>query len=138
MPISCVPPVALKDAWKITEPMIEKALEKYGFGRYRPEDILADIAIGKSTLWVYFEEPSHITSCAVVKIIQYPRLKSLLIEVVAGSGLDGFEADMASVFERYAYSTGCSLIEAQGRIGWAKSYGKYGWDFNGGLFVKKL
>lgn len=107
-------------------------------GRFTVDDVLEGALEGKSSVWVNFSEGSSIDAAWVVKIIDYPRKRSLLIEILGGHMTPELEAAVPAAMEEYARDMKCDLMECQGRLGWVKPGERNGWQVVGGLYVKQI
>lgn len=141
MHISLVPKEEVTKIWPQVEPYIKAALDVFP-NRYEPPDVFIEILIGEQTLWLAFEKEDtgeiHILGCWTLRILDYPQTKSCLIEWVGGENIDEWFVDGMKYIEDYAKDMGCSMIEANGRIGWKPRVEKMGWTMRSARYEINL
>lgn len=138
MNVSIIPPEHIKDVWGKVEPLLQKAIDRQGFGRYEISDVLGALVSGQTTLWIYFGDDMNILSAWVLRMIKYPRKTSMLVELFGGEDLKGFEFVASDTIAAYARDCGCQMVECQGRLGWSRPGKRQGWEMIGGLYAKNI
>lgn len=123
--ISLVPTDELCHVWYFVEPMIDRALQ-YSGGRFRTTDVYRDIVDGTQTLWVALDD-GEIIGCTTISVTQYPGLKALVYEHLAGKEVDRWLGEGHRVCSKYAKAMGCDTLECQGRSGWKPFLEKLGY-----------
>lgn len=137
MNITLVPPEGVKKLWNDTlAPMVEEAA-KYSGGRFTAVDVYIDCLSGSQSMWIAYED-GEIKGCCTVKIVNYPNLKSCLLDVIAGNNVDEWLEDGFKVISRYARHHGCTKMEGNGRPGWEPRIRKLGWKRSSVLFEYDL
>lgn len=125
MKISLVPKEEVIHVWGTVEKLLERAVA-YSNGRFDTVDLYMDILKGDQTLWIAFDEDRKIHAAATMRVVQYPGMKVLRIESLAGGKMAEWVADAHTTASRYGKESGCSRIEAFGRKGWQRVFAKFG------------
>ena len=82
-------------------------------------DIYNDLIDGRSMLWtIRFED--KLQAVIVTEIAQHPRRRVWRVLMIGGSGMSDWLDDGIAAMKKAAQIAGCSAIEADGRLGWAK------------------
>ena len=82
-------------------------------------DIYNDLIDGRSMLWtIRFED--KLKAVIVTEIAQHPRRRVWRVLMIGGSGMSDWLDDGIAAMKKAAQIAGCSAIEADGRLGWAK------------------
>jgi hypothetical protein len=105
-------------------PKLESYLEKaakYTYGRFSANDIKNDLLIKQQQLWIAFDEVDTY-GFVVTEIIQYPKIKTLLMHFTAGKDLVKWKDVMLKDLQTFAKDNNCKIIESYGRPGWAKVF----------------
>ena len=97
-------------------------------GRATIDDILTFLYTGQMNLWAIYSEDGKVHAFIITEIKQYPRCKMLISPYTAGDYgvIDAAEDITLTTLEQFAKDTGCSGIEAIGRIGWKSRAKKHG------------
>lgn len=120
MNVSLVPTEYVEAAWPEIESYMEGAAE-YTYGRYLAEDIKQGLLTKPHQLWVAFDDDG-MKGAVVTEIVQYPRLRSLVMHFTGGKELENWKPDMLSLLQRFAKDNECGVIESYGREGWGKVF----------------
>ena len=105
-------------------PKLESYLEKaakYTYGRFSANDIKNNLLIKQQQLWIVFNEVDTY-GFVVTEIIQYPKIKALLMHFTAGKELVKWKDVMLKELQTFAKVNDCKIIESYGRSGWAKVF----------------
>jgi hypothetical protein len=82
-------------------------------------DIYNDLIDERSMLWtIRFED--KLQAVIVTEIAQHPRRRVWRVLMIGGSGMSDWLDDGIAAMKKAAQIAGCSAIEADGRLGWAK------------------
>ena len=82
-------------------------------------DIYNDLIGERSMLWtIRFED--KLQAVIVTEIAQHPRRRVWRVLMIGGSGMSDWLDDGIAAMKKAAQIAGCSAIEADGRLGWAK------------------
>lgn len=114
--IQAVPTELVFQAWPNVAQYVAKALE-HGFGEYSLENMLVDLASGRSQLWVAGVD--NIELVCITEVIVYPQRRSCNIWLLAGENLEKWSSYLQAI-EDWALAKGCTLLEYTGRPGLAK------------------
>lgn len=125
MEVSLVPPQLIDGLWPRIFPHLSKAAE-YTFGRYEPEDILDFVVSGDAHLWVVFDD-KNIVGITVTRFWQYPRKKCLDVMFLGGEEWGEWKDIVFDTLQRWAHDSGCTAIEASGRVGFARVFKSRGY-----------
>lgn len=87
-------------------------------GRWQVSDVLEQLYKGEQQLWVAYDDQIH--GVVTTRIIEYPRLRSLAMELCAGDEIELWKAPMLEAIEQFASDCGCAKIEMVGRKGWER------------------
>ena len=98
-----------------------KKAAKYTYGRFSANDIKNDLLIKQQQLWIVFDE-TDTYGFVVTEIIQYPKIKTLLMHFTAGKELVKWKDVMLKNLQTFAKDNDCKIIESYGRPGWAKVF----------------
>lgn len=82
-------------------------------------DIYEDLTSGRNMLWLVRVE-DKLKAVIVTEIAQHPRRRVWRVLMIGGSGMSEWLDDGIEAMKRAAKLAGCSAIEADGRLGWAK------------------
>jgi hypothetical protein len=82
-------------------------------------DIYNDLIDGRSMLWTIRVE-DKLQAVIVTEIAQHPRRRVWRVLMIGGSGMSDWLDDGIAAMKKAAQIAGCSAIEADGRLGWAK------------------
>lgn len=132
--IVSVPLDRLDEVWALAEPLILPAAA-LSSGRYSLEDYHREIAAGESELWLVMRG-SVIYAAAICAVVAYPRMKTLLVKICGGHGLNDWAADLDAALVDAARRLGFKKIEWFGRKGWERFAENYGYRL-AGITVEK-
>ena len=116
-----VPTFKVENYWPLVAPLVSEALATTQ-GVYEPADVLVGLKSGDMQLWVIGDPP---TSCAVTRILIYPRSKSCDVFLTAGALDEITEAIRGLCI--WARAEGAAFMEAGGRYGWSRVLQRQGW-----------
>ena len=97
----------------------------YSFGAYTKQDLIDCIESNDMQLWNAVKG-GKVIGIEVTQIIRFPQKKACNLLLTAGTDLGLWSSEMLSQIEQFAKEQGCDLIMGQGRKGWIKVVGKYG------------
>jgi hypothetical protein len=120
MEVSLVPPQLVEGLWPRIFPHLSNASE-YTFGRYEPEDIIEFVLSNQAHLWAVLDG-DDIIGITITRFWQYPRKKCLDLVFLAGDDGFSWKDEMLSTLQRWARDSGCDVIEASGRPGFARAF----------------
>jgi len=123
MQASLIPTEHIPDVWSKIEEYMQGAAD-YTYGRFTKEDILAGTLTKPQQLWIAFDEQDNnaIYGAVVTEIIDYPRMRALVMHFTGGKDLPKWKTEMLSLLRRFSKDQGCSIIESYGRPGWEKVF----------------
>jgi hypothetical protein len=102
------------------EDFLEKAA-KYTHGRFGANHIKDDLLLKDQQLWIAFDK-IDVYGFVVTEVIQYPKVKALLMHFTAGKELFKWKNKMLTDIKEFAKFQKCKTIESYGRPGWAKVF----------------
>jgi len=114
----------VEPAWEYVEDYIADAL-KHGIGEYLPEDIKIACKEQRMQLWIKYEE-DKVKGAFVTQILDYPRVKVLLVLLLGGNEFIKWRDEVDEVLQRFGKEHDCKFVEFFGRKGW----GNYLKDIN--------
>jgi len=82
-------------------------------------DIYEDLIAERTMLWLVRIE-DKLRAVIITEIAKHPRRSAWRILLIGGSGMSEWIEDSIEAMKRAAKIAGCSAIEADGRLGWAK------------------
>ena len=88
-------------------------------------DIFESLISGQKMLWLVRTE-DKLQAVIVTEIAQHPRRRVWRVLMIGGSGMSDWLDDGIAAMKKAAQIAGCSAIEADGRLGWAKIAPKVG------------
>ena len=101
---------------------------EYTYGRFTAQDIKNNIKNNShQQLWIAHKE-DKIYGFVVTQPTQYPQKKVLDMVFTGGIELELWKEDMLKTIQGFAKSTGCEVIESQGRKGWGKVFKEDGFE----------
>jgi len=100
--------------WDRIAPWLQQALDVIDTG-YSTEDLLTEVQMRRKQCWLINDKAVGITS-----LVKYPQWTKLVVEYLAGEGMNEWEDEWFTEMTRYAEAHGCKYIEVQGRKGWAR------------------
>lgn len=109
--------------WAEAGPLIGRALDRDGSGRFLPDDILKILLAGQGRLWIVWSEEAGIVAAVVTQIVDFPRLRELRIWLV-GARKGRLPIRMmrtgCSTLIEYGRAHGCTLLAGGLRRGWQR------------------
>jgi hypothetical protein len=106
-----------------------KGAADYTYGRFDIEDIYAGLFTRPQQLWVAYDDSDNSVYGAVVtEVIEYPRMKALVMHFTGGEDLPKWKTEMLELLKEFAKSQQCSIIESYGRRGWSKVFKDDGYE----------
>ena len=106
----------VEQAWEYVEGYIADAL-KHGIGEYLPEDIKTACKEQRMQLWIKYEE-DKVKGAFVTQILDYPRVKVLLVLLLGGNEFIKWRDEVDEVLQRFGKENNCKFVEFFGRKGW--------------------
>ena len=91
---------------------------KTSHGRCTVNDTIEAVYRGKKQLWAAYDDTVH--GVITTSIVEYPRIKALVMELCAGDNLSQWKGQMLEMIEQFARDCGCAKIEMVGRKGWER------------------
>jgi hypothetical protein len=82
-------------------------------------DIYGDLTSERTMLWLVRIE-DKLQAVIITEIAKHPRRSAWRILLIGGSGMSEWLEYSIEAMKRAAKIAGCSAIEADGRLGWAK------------------
>ena len=82
-------------------------------------DIYEDLIAERTMLWIVRIE-DKLRAVIITEIAKHPRRSAWRILLIGGSGMSEWIEGSIEAMKRAAKIAGCSAIEADGRLGWAK------------------
>jgi hypothetical protein len=102
----------------------------YSGGRHTLADLEQEILDQNKNLWTVFEagrQELKVEGAFLTSIGQYPSLRVLRIDFLAGDNLRDWIHDAERALKRYAWENECRRLEMAGRIGWWPVLERLGW-----------
>lgn len=124
--ISRVTDEDLPSVWGLMSPMIERALSKGQGDGTTPQHAYQAVLEGYSQMWVV-HEGDDIQACAIIGLEDAPNCKKLIIEVLAGRGMDEWGDTLTELLSDFKDILGAKCLEASCRPGLAKYLKTKGW-----------
>lgn len=124
--ISQVPPHLVDDVFDKMAGPIKKGLSRgQGDGTTEIEMRLA-IKAGEMKMWAVHND-EQVSAAMVLSVTQHSTGRKMFVELLAGTGIDEWAADLEALLMDYQKLVGAMCIEASCRRGLAKYLGKRGW-----------
>lgn len=82
-------------------------------------DIYNDLMAERTMLWLV-RIGDKLRAVIITEIAQHPRRRVWRVLMIGGSGMSEWLDDGIAAMKKAAQIAGCSAIEADGRLGWAK------------------
>lgn len=114
----------IDDVWSEVVPLIrlaQKRIER----NVGMADIYKDLTEGRTMLWLV-RVGDKLKAVVITEIAQHPRRRVWRVLMIGGSGMSEWLNDSIEAMKKAAKIAGCSAIEADGRLGWAKIAPKCG------------
>jgi len=129
MIVSAVLPQDIEYVWSHIEDYMRGAA-KYTHGRFEVEDIKRCLTTDRiQQLWIAYED-DKVYGAVITEIMEYPRMRVLVMHFTGGVELPKWKADMLALLQRFARDNGCKTIESIGRAGWKKVFKNDGFKSN--------
>lgn len=100
--------------WPVVKGRLHEAISDWAFGEFSLEDLFDNLIVGRSQLWIVNDAKLDIKIVAISRILQYPRKKRLLIEMIVGGGVVE-SLHVLEVVETWMRQFGATEIEAHVR-----------------------
>lgn len=98
-------------------------------GRSTPAETLDQCLKGMAQLWIAFDpDTMEPYGYAVSRIVEYPKLRMLLVEQLGGKEFDAWEYPIHDALVKMAQFNDCNGLELWGRKGWVRKMTKHGWE----------
>ena len=125
------------DWWKKIAPWLLKGCEQ---GReFTALDIGRACADRTMQLWIVYEkETEEVVAVVVTEIMDYPSLKTCLVNLLVGERMSEWVHYLEDVLEPWAREQGCKTIRGWCREGLMRILEPRGWEFGRVLLEKKL
>lgn len=117
--ISAVDKESLPLVWRALGPQIKKGLS-VGMGPRTTERILySAVEDGSCAMWAIHDD-KVIKAAVILSVKTYPNLRTLFVELLAGSNLDEWIDELNQLLTEYKTRVRADIIEACARPGLAK------------------
>ena len=121
MNVSIVLPEDYERIWSHINDYMEGAA-RYTHGRFTCEDIKQGLINNNlQQLWIAYEDDKAY-GAVITEILEYPRMKTLIMHFTGGIELPKWKDDMLALLRRFAKDHGCKTIESFGRTGWKRVF----------------
>jgi len=125
--ISIVEPHLIPDVWPKVEGFLQQVCDITD-GRSTPAETLNSVIKDLASLWVVYDEATlQVVGALVVKINQYPKIKLLTVEQLAGEDFDEWIDQANELLIICAKHYQCAGLELIGRRGWVKKLSRLHW-----------
>ena len=115
---------AINEVWQEIIPLIDQLTFKSYQGKFNTADILKRIISNKQQTWLARSIlTDKIIMVCITEIVEYPQRKALYISDVVGANSERW-LWIDEEITKWAKQIGCTLVEAQGRLGWLKKVPK--------------
>ena len=121
----------------LVERDIRKALDGRSFNEWTVEQLFHRLCSGEQQLWLVGENGARLVMLAVTRIISYPNIKRLAVDLIVGENLEGC-SELIDVAGNWAEQFGCTEVEASCRPGVRKVMEKHGFSKAYEVIVKKI
>lgn len=105
-------------AWQEAAPLVRLAQRRVE-RNIGMADIYEDLALGRVCLWLV-RIGDKLKAVILTDIVKHPRRSVLRVLMIGGSGMSEWLDQGIETMKRAAKLAGCSAIEADGRLGWAR------------------
>jgi len=120
-----VPSDKVGDAWWEVYPLLSEAV-KSNNGRYTITDLRRNLLSQDMQLWI-IRAGEALEAVAVTEIVNYPSRKVVRVNIGTGSNFREW-IPLLSEIEEWGKENGCDGLESIARKGWAKVWGKQGYN----------
>lgn len=135
--ITLVSVKGIPDVFPYVKDDLNKTLESFAYGEYGIEELERRLKAGEAQLWIIGEKGVKVVLLVVTRVIQYPKVKRLSIDLMTGEDMDGCSV-MLGVAESWAAKYGCTEIEGYCRPGMRRAARKYGFFHKYEVIVKPI
>ena len=132
-----VPTDQVLNSWHIAREFLVKGVERSS-GRWNLEYVLAELVLGRQSLWLTKEVDGKFVGAATMGICQYPNRRMLTMHFLGGHDFDKWYSEVAETIFEYGRQSGCTAIETIGREGLWKWYKTSGFKKNGVCYELEL
>jgi hypothetical protein len=122
--VSAVPKEYAERVWPEIETFAGRAA-KYSYGRYAAEDVLDLVLHHDYALWIALDG-HEIIGFVTTTFANYPHAKYLKIAFLGGKRGKDWKDPILHLLRRWARDNECEGLEASGRPGWVKVFGRDG------------
>lgn len=119
------------------EEKIQSTMEERSFREYDMEELRRRLMEGEAQLWLVGENGARLVMVGVTRVLRYPRVKRLSVDLIVGEDLEGC-AVMMEFVGHWAKQFGCTEIEASCRPGIRKLMEKHGFVKQYEVVVKPI
>ena len=106
-------------------------------GRWTMEHLCAALAMGRSQLWIAFDE-EKIHGVLTTEVMQYPAKKVLAMHFLGGENFDLWYEELLSQISRYAKDMDCDGLEGVARFGFWKWLQRNGFEKSSAVYEKGM
>lgn len=111
--------------WLLVRDRLQKTIDDFGFGELELEDLFTNLVVGRAQLWIVNDREMNIRLIAVTRIVKYPKLNRLLLDIVVGEGVVEALALLGKV-ETWASAFGARQTETHARPALARILQRHG------------
>lgn len=121
-----VTPDLIGESWWVLEPLFRSATEAVSTD-WSTDYIRAEAEASRMMLWAIYEsdQPLPLLGAAASSLRDVRGEKVAVIAHCAGHDMSRWLGPALEKFERLAKANGCSRIECEGRLGWARALPGY-------------
>jgi hypothetical protein len=105
--------------WPMVRARLEQTIKDWANGECEIEDLYDSLICAKSQLWLVNDEKYNLRLVGITKILSYPRLKRILVDMIVGEGVKDALLLLPEV-ERWGLQFGATQTEVHVRPGLAK------------------
>ncbi len=131
-----IAPKHVPDFWGQARGCLQRTIEQ-DQGKIQFTHVLDYLVAGEWQLWAIKEQGSWLAA-ATTSIEDYPRYKTLAINLVGGRHMRRWLPDFAKAMEAFGRAQGCATLEGYGREAWGRALQRYGWNPALTVFERKL
>lgn len=119
------------------EDRIQAVLEERDFREWDLEELRRRLIEGEAQLWLVAENGARLVLIGVTRVLRYPCIKRLSVDMIVGEDLEGC-AVMMDFVANWSKQFGCKEIEASCRPGVRKVMEKHGFVKQYEVIVKPI
>lgn len=119
------------------EEKIQEMMAEREFREYDMEELRRRLMEGEAQLWLVAENGARLVMVGVTRVLRYPCVKRLSVDLIVGEDLEGC-AVMMDFAANWAKQFGCAEIEAACRPGVRKVMEKHGFVKQYEVIVKPI